>query len=233
MKKNQKTNKLMKKILLLLVAAVCAAASWAADATVSATVKGQKLEVALANDAQSFVAFQMDITLPAGVDVENTGAVVMNTDRLTEKAGTPVAGAANANFIIAYNKIDATHVRVLAYNLENRALAGTSGELFSMTFTGTTDANFTIDGIKFVTETELNEINLAVAESVKASGLVGDVYADEVVDIADITAIAAIINGKSNPKYNEAAANVYDKDDVVDVADITALAAIINKTPAK
>lgn len=224
----------MKKIFLLLFAAVCAIASWAADATVSATVKGQKLEVALANDAQSFVAFQMDITLPTGVDVENTGAVVMNTDRLTEKAGTPVAGAANANFIIAYNKIDATHVRVLAYNLENRALAGNSGELFTMTFTGTTDANFTIDGIKFVTETELAEIELAVATSVPgAAYTLGDAYEDGVIDIADITATAAMINGDfSNPRYNRDAANAF-ADSALDVADITAIAAIINTTPAK
>lgn len=160
----------MKKILLLFAAAVCAVASWAADATVSATVKGQELTVALANDAQAFVAFQMDITLPAGVNVESAGAIVMNKERLTEQAGTPVAGATDANFIIAYNKIDETHVRVLAYNLENRALAGNEGALFTMTFTGETSENFTVDGIKFVTETELNEVSLAAAESVTESG---------------------------------------------------------------
>lgn len=217
----------MKKILLLFAAAVCAIASWAADATVSATVKGQKLEVALANDAQAFVAFQMDITLPAGVNVEAAGAVVMNTDRLTEKTGTPVPGAANANFIIAYNKIDETHVRVLAYNLENRALAGTSGELFTMTFTGTTDENFTIDGIKFVTETELAEIELAIAESTKDAGVeLGDVNLSGSVTISDVTGALAFIKGGNTDGLSFEAADV-NKSGTITVSDITGILTII------
>lgn len=210
----------MKKILLLFAAAVCAVASWAADATVSATVKGQELKVALANDAQAFVAFQMDITLPAGVDVEAAGAVVMNTDRLTEKAGTPVAGAANANFIIAYNKIDATHVRVLAYNLENRALAGNSGELFTMTFTGTTAENFTIDNSLFVTVDDLAEIKLQIAESVASGAVIGDINkSGGDPNGNDLVALVEIIkNGGVCPvgkDYDMVAANVNESVDPV------------------
>ena len=188
----------MKKILLFFAAAACAVASWA-QSTVSANVKGQELTVALDNDAQAFVAFQMDITLPDGVDVAASDAVVMNTDRLTEKAGTPVAGAANANFIIAYNKIDATHVRVLAYNLENRALAGTTGDLFTMTFSGTASENFAVGNIKFVTETALAEVDIdAVQSEVGADVLLGDVDHSGEVDPLDLACMVDILLAKAD-----------------------------------
>ena len=217
----------MKKILLLFAAAVCAVASWAADATVSATVKGQELKVALANDAQAFVAFQMDITLPTGVSVANDGtAMTLNTERLTVKAGEPVPGAANANFILAYNVIDATHVRVLAYNLENRALAGNSGELFTMTFDGTPGTDFTIDGIKFVTESSLNEVDLAQIQStVGADVLLGDINMDGKVDGDDVTAAAAVYLGTINYAVDLKAGDV-NGDTVVDGDDIVLIAKI-------
>lgn len=219
----------MKKLLFFFAAAVCAAASWA-QSTVSATVKGQKLEVALANDAQSFVAFQMDITLPDGVTVANDGtAIALNTERLTVKAGEPVPGAANANFIIAYNKIDATHVRVLAYNLENRALAGTSGELFTMTFTGSTDADFTIDGIKFVTETELAEVDLdAVQSEIGDAFVAGDINRDGAPTVSDITCLIRIINNDNVlSSWNLEAADC-NLDGVPSVSDVTVLINLIN-----
>lgn len=209
----------MKKIFLLLFAAACSFASWA-QSTVSATVKGQELSVALANDGQPFVAFQMDITLPDGVDVAASNAVVMNTARLTEKAGTPVAGATDANFIIAYNKIDATHVRVLAYNLENRALEGTSGDLFTMTFTGSTSENFTIDNSLFVTTTDLAEIKLQIAESVASGAVIGDINkSGGDPNGNDLVALVEIIkNGGVCPAgkdYDMVAANVNESVDPV------------------
>lgn len=217
----------MKKIFLLLFAAVCAAASWA-QSTVSATVKGQELEVALANDAQAFVAFQMDITLPAGVT--GVSDIVMNTDRLTEKDGNPVPGATDANFILVYNQIDATHVRVLAYNLENRALAGTSGELFTVQFEGTPTSDFTIDNSLFVTTTNLEEIKLALATSTEAAYVPGDVTGDGFVTAADIVAVVNIINGTDDPSfhYNYEAANC-SGDAIISAADIVAIVNLINQ----
>lgn len=214
----------MKKLLFLFSAAVCALASWA-QSTVSATVKGQELEVALANDGQAFVAFQMDIALPEGVDVNSTGAVVMNKARLTEKSGTPVAGATDANFIIAYNKIDEHTVRVLAYNLENRALEGTSGKLFSMTFTGSTSETFTIDNSLFVTTNDLEEIMLALAESTTGSSvIIGDVNRDTRVNALDLTALLNITLNKldGTENYDLEAANV-NGDDKINALDLTAL----------
>lgn len=215
----------MKKIFLLLFAAACAFASWA-ESTVSATVKGDKLEVALTNDAQSFVAFQMDITLPDGVDVAASNAVVMNKARLTEKEGNPVAGATDANFIIAYNQIDEHTVRVLAYNLENRAIAGTSGELFTMTFTGTATADFDVTGIKFVTKTALAEIDIDAIKSSAGSVDVGNVNREGGVDINDLLALVDILSyGPTAPEcagYDLDAANV-NGEDGIDINDLVAL----------
>lgn len=228
----------MKKIFLLLFAAACAVASWA-QSTVSATVKGQELTVALANDEQSFVAFQMDITLPAGVDVESTGAVKMNTARLTEKAGEPVPGAADANFIIAYNKIDATHVRVLAYNLENRALVGNSGALFTMTFTGSTSENFTVDNSLFVTTTDLAEIKLAIAESVASGVVLGDVNkSGGDPNGNDLVALVEIIKNHgacpADKDYDMVAANVNESaDPVPNGNDVVALIELLKVLKSK
>lgn len=190
----------MKKILLLFAAAVCAVASWAADATVSATVKGQTLDVALANATDKFVAFQMDIVLPNGVTVLNDGsAMALNYERLTKKAGAPVTGATDANFYLVYNVIDATHVRVLAYNLENRALEGTAGTLFTMTFDGTPATDFNVEGIKFVTETALAEVDLAPAVSENGSVVVpGDVDHSGEVDPLDLACMVDILLAKAD-----------------------------------
>lgn len=189
----------MKKILLFFAAAVCAIASWAQGSAVSATVKGQTLDVALANATDKFVAFQMDIVLPSGVTVLNDGtAMALNDERLTKKAGTPVAGATNANFNLVYNVIDATHVRVLAYNLENRALDGTEGTLFTMTFAGTPEGDFNVEGIKFVTESALAEVELTPAVSENGSAVVpGDVDHSGEVDPLDLACMVDILLAKA------------------------------------
>lgn len=214
----------MKKILLFFAAAVCAIASWAQGSAVSATVKGQTLDVALANATDKFVAFQMDIVLPSGVTVLNDGtAMALNDERLTKKAGTPVAGATNANFNLVYNVIDATHVRVLAYNLENRALDGTEGTLFTMTFAGTPEGDFNVEGIKFVTESALAEIDLATVKSeVGADFVKGDVTGDDSVDLYDVLAVIDLSLGKTNPAYNLEAADTDGNGDF-DLYDVLAI----------
>lgn len=215
----------MKKILLLFVAMICAVAGWAQQATVSATVKGEQLEVALTNPSEDFVAFQMDITLPEGVSVNANGAVALVADRLTQP-GTPSAIDANetVDFVVAYNVLNATTVRVIAYNLENRAIAGKEGALFNMTFTGTPADNFIVDNILFVTTSNLNEIKLALAESTADSVLIGDVNRDTKVNALDLTALLNIVLNKLNgdENYDLEAANV-NGDDKINALDLTAL----------
>lgn len=215
----------MKKILLFFAAAACAIASWAqTDATVSATVKSQTLEVALTNESEDFVAFQMDITLPSGVNVANENAVTLSLDRLTQNAEIPFAGAANSNFEIAYNVINSTTVRVIAYNLKNRAIEGTAGTLFTMAFSGETSENFTISNVKFVTLSALEEIELAIATSTPgASHKRGDVDMNGEVDTLDLSLLIDIILEKVAPT---ATSNVDESGDV-DTLDLSLLVDII------
>lgn len=211
----------MKKILLFFAAAVCAVASWAADekATVSATVKSQTLEVALTNKSEDFVAFQMDITLPEGVT--GVSAVELVPARLTQPGTTTTIKdkEASLNFTIAFNEIDATHVRVLAYNLENRAIAGNEGALFNVTFAGTPAANFVLDNVLFVTTSDLEEIKLQLAESVENNTELGDINKSGTTNGNDLIALVEIIkNGGVCPvgrDYDMNAANVNGSEDPV------------------
>lgn len=208
-----------------MFAAAAALGSWAqSTAAVSATATSDKLSVALTNESEAFVAFQMDIVLPEGVTVANDGnAVTLNDQRLTAAAfsGTAIAGAENANFVIAYNVIESSKVRVIAYNLENRPLAGTEGELFSMAFSGSASENFSVENVKFVTVEGLAEVDLEAVQSELGSDvLLGDVNMDGVVDGDDVTAAASIFLGNVSIPVNEKAADVsgdgtVDGDDLV------------------
>lgn len=164
----------MKKILLFFAAAVCAIASWAqTDATVSATVTGEELTVALTENGQQFVAFQMDIQLPAGVTVENTGAITMMTDRLTQSADAPAftAPGETVSFKVLYNVLPDNKLRVIAYNLENREIGGTAGDpLFKVALQGTSEDAITVSNIKFVTKTQLEEVELPTVDAVTEEG---------------------------------------------------------------
>lgn len=221
----------MKKILLLFAAMICAVAGWAQDATVSATVKGQKLEVGLNNAAEDFVAFQMDITLPAGVEVAENGAVAIDPARLTPKSGTITIGDSEAtlNFVVVYNQIDATHVRVIAYNFENRAIEGHDGALFNMSFTGTPGANFELANVKFVTVTELNEVDLgAISSTIGDAFVPGDINRDGEPTVSDITCLIRIINNDNVlSSWNLEAADC-NLDGVPSVSDVTVLINLIN-----
>lgn len=201
----------MKKILLFVAALACSVASWAQN-EVSATATSGKLSVALTNESEAFVAFQMDIVLPADVTVANDGtAVTFNDQRLTQP-GTNVSIAGSnetANFQVVYNVLSDGKVRVIAYNLENRALAGHAGELFSVAFTGSTSESFTVENIKFVTESALEEIKLTTVTSVPGSSYrMGDIVGeDDSIDVFDLNALVDIMAGNIQSSYRLEQAN--------------------------
>lgn len=163
----------MKKILLLFVAMICAVAGWAQEATVSATVSGEELTVSLAENGKQFVAFQMDIQLPAGVTVENDGtAITLMTDRLTQPGtASKIDASENVNFKVLYNVLPDNKVRVIAYNLDNREIGGTAGDpLFKVALQGTSEDAITVSNIKFVTKTQLEEVELPTVDAVTEEG---------------------------------------------------------------
>lgn len=161
----------MKKILLLFVAMICAAAGWAQEATVSATVTGEELTVSLTENGKQFVAFQMDIQLPAGVTVENDGtAITLMTDRLTQPGtASKIDASENVNFKVLYNVLPDNRLRVIAYNLENREIGGTAGDaLFTVTLSAAPDeaSDISLSNILFVTKNELAEIQIPEIDAI-------------------------------------------------------------------
>ena len=71
--------------------------------------------------------------------------------------------------------------------------------------------------------TYTRDIHVAIIGSASKKG---DANNDAVVDVADITAIAAYILGENPVNFNQKNADV-NNDEVIDVADITAAAGII------
>lgn len=209
----------MKKILLLFVAMICAAAGWAQEATVSATVTGEELTVSLAENGKQFVAFQMDIQLPAGVTVENDGtAITLMTDRLTQPGtASKIDASENVNFKVLYNVLPDNRLRVIAYNLENREIGGTAGDaLFTVALNGTSEDAITVSNIKFVTKSALEEVELPAVDAVTEEGFHPyDVNKDHSVDTED----AAMLYNRylNDDEYVKA----YDlnNDDAVDTED--------------
>lgn len=216
----------MKKIFLLLFAAVCTMASWA-QATVGATVKGETLTVALNDDGQKFVAFQMDIQLPADVTIADDNVITMMTDRLT-KPGTASAidASETVDFKMAYNLLSGNKLRVIAYNLENREIAGNSGDpLFTVALKGTSEVAISIDNIKFVTKTALAEVDLNDVIASEAEGTLSfDVNGDEDFDVFDVQDLLDMVasNAPYDSRFDFFADGELDIFDVQELLDIYA-----------
>lgn len=206
----------------------CSAATWAAD-EVTAVIKGNNVEVALTNET-SFVAFQMDITLPAGVEVgelTKAGRLAAGNDVTINGVSTPTP------FVLASNVISTTAdskvLRVLAYNLGNNAIMDATGNLFTVALSAAPESA-TINNILFVKASDLAEIALAAAEAQKgADFLVGDVVVDGVVNTQDIMAVVNLVLGKNSGNYNTDAADAV-ADGVINTQDVMAVINIVKNS---
>lgn len=212
----------MKKLLffaLLLIGTIGAKADEITGALkVAADKQTATLHVSLTND-QSYVAFQMDVTLPEGWTV--TSAAPVGTSRLDgDGDGTNVG---DTKFNLAYNVIGGNKLRVLAYNLANSVIKSAEGdELFTVELTKSGDAptnvtswTATFSDVLFVSKdaqgnltengmTVSNENNTVTGEE---GGLLGDVNNDGKVNGLDVAGIIDISLGNSEG-YNVAAADI-------------------------
>lgn len=229
----------MKKLLffaLLLIGTIGAKADEITGALkVAADKQTATLHVSLTND-QSYVAFQMDVTLPEGWTV--TSAAPVGTSRLDGEGDGSAVG--DTKFNLAYNVIGGNKLRVLAYNLANDVIKGTKGdELFTVELTKSGDApadvtswTATFSDVLFVSKdaqgnltengmTVSNENSTATGE---AAALRGDVNNDGKVDIMDVVAVIILIN---NDEYRASAdLNANGK---VEILDAVAIINIINQ----
>lgn len=199
----------MKKILTMLSLYVCALAAWASGPdAVSARLEGKTLKVALEN-ATDYVAFQMDIDLPDGITAE---APAM-TARLTDN-----------NFVLAYSTVNAQDnvVRVLAYNLANNVVSGTSGDvLFTMNLSATGSEPITVRRIIFA-DTAPAEATMPDTEAIVA----GDVNHSGALEINDLIGLVDIILEKDTEGLDIQAADV-NGDGIVNINDLIALVDLI------
>lgn len=141
----------MKKVLFLFAAVACALTSWAED-VVTAQYSNNTLDVNLTNET-NFVAFQMDIAIPAGVTNEGI-KIQSNTSRLAAGSNVLINGQSETtDFKVLSNIIEGNKLRVIAYNLGNNAIAGTNGDkLFTVTLNTPFQSAATISNILFVDE---------------------------------------------------------------------------------
>lgn len=176
------------------------------------------LHISLVNPTLNYVAFQFDVDLPDGMDLDVTS--IEKTERLS-----------GVNFEVAYNILEGNVLRVLGYNFNNAPISGTSGEILTITLkdknaevaSQITDWSASLQDIKSVTETFLTETDLPEI----STNILGDVNKDGDVSVGDISAIINIIKGNTNGYDLVAADANLDKD--ISVADISAIINIIKK----
>lgn len=223
----------MKKYLLLLIICFCSLSTWAAvvEDEVTAKVSGTSINVALTNSI-SYVAFQMDIKLPSGVSIAENGVAPV-TARLSQDNGGKAEGViGNPKFIVAYNQIDATNniYRIIAYNLNNAAIAGTSGDdVLNITLSAAaTSSNVELSGVIFVDENlfGLDNLDTSVVDGYK----MGDVNHDNLVNVDDLTAVVRYICGKNPSPFYVEQANVATSSSAINVDDLTAIINIIKQS---
>lgn len=237
----------------MMIALLASSFTAMADDAITASLKvdsdktGATVHVSLDNTTATYVAFQFDITFPEELGkLTNDNAVV--TARL-QNGGTVDLTAAggsateSTDFIIATNWLPGNKLRVLGYNLGNKPISQTEGEILTIKINAfTAPANVTdwtakFDAVDFVTESELQEVLLAVtnpdatATGVEdAAWLVGDVNHSGVVDIDDVAAAINYSLGIPVPKFFVEQANINGDVDSegqpkIDIDDV---AAIIN-----
>lgn len=148
---------------------------------VTAKVSGTNLNIGLVNET-SYVAFQMDIKLPAGVSASTIEAVA---NRLSQEGSDSEIGG--TKFIVASNVLEGNVLRVIAYNLANDEIKDFTGDILAITLNAAPAAasDITISNIKFVKKTDLAEVAMADVTG-ESAGLRGDVNLDGVVDVKDV-----------------------------------------------
>lgn len=193
----------MKKICLLFVLMIASAASVLAVDKVTATVLGKTLKIGLENET-TFCAFQMDITLPAGVSAEAVEAVA---NRLSQEGSDTEIGG--TKFIVAHNTLEGNVLRVIAYNLANAQIENATGDILSITLSANVDdpSLITVSNIIFVDANDLEEVKLSDAMG-KEGIMLGDVTGEGEINILDLGAVIDIMLGKDVAGYKVAAADL-------------------------
>lgn len=167
-----------------------------ASLKVESNLQDATLHVNLTNES-SYVAFQMDVTLPEGWTV--TGATPVATNRLKDNGSVTIDGSNyDTNFVLDYNVLNNNTVRIIGYNLGNHEIIGNSGdEIFSISLkksnsaaSAVTDWTATLSDVEFVDKEQLEKIDMVVSNIDKTAvgekaGIPGDANGDGRVTLYD------------------------------------------------
>lgn len=147
----------MKK-LLFLSSFLCATLSASATDEVTAIVTGNNLTINL-NNRTRYVAFQMDVNLPAGISASE----VAKTARLATGENVKIDGVDTATPFQVATNTDGNTLRIVSYNLGNNIIENNKGALLSLELSTTpaNPADITVSNIKLVKKSTLEEANLA------------------------------------------------------------------------
>lgn len=150
----------MTRIWTLLLSLLTSSAALAAG-EVTALIDGRLLQVALTSP-DSYVAFQMDITLPAAA---RPGTPV-GGERLVEGPPITIGGMTRhvpfqlvTHPVAADEALGTQTIRLLVYNLGLYPIADGDGPLFTLDLGADGLGGVTIDGIRFVEDYTYDEVN--------------------------------------------------------------------------
>lgn len=205
----------------------------AQDAVTTATYGNAKgnttrtMTIAL-NRTIDYVAFQAELALPANTTVKEVTAksplINNGTVDLSTKGGD---AEESTNFKLAFNQ-SGTTCKLVGYNLGNKKIAGTSGDiLLTVTLETTAGIDFdastvTTKNVAFVKASDLKEQTMPNSET--EARLWGDVVKNGVVDVNDFQTVGNIIAGKTVDKSADLFAADVVNNDKLDVNDYQQIA---------
>lgn len=192
------------------------------DMTMSSGDNGE-IVICLENRTSDFAAYQIDITLPAGVSIvkdKNGVYMVTSTERYDESGQ------------LGINLIEGNTYRVVLYNVANNVISGTSGALLKIPVTiaeKLVDGEYEI-GYSNVIFTEVGGNQLKLSDTTSKIIIKnlkkGDANGDGEINVGDIVEIVKDILHKTTSRFVREAADVND-DGEVNVTDIVLVANII------
>lgn len=189
------------------------------------------ISVELSNPDESYIMLEFKMSLPEGITIAR--------DEYDELQVVPNGNRFTRTHVLEAEDLGNGVYKFLIYSTRNVALAGSEGELFTITLTasesmaaGAYQGRFFNQVFANENKEEINPVEVVFGFSV-TSALLGDVNSDGQISIADVTALVNIILGKDNSKpyqYDHDAADL-NGDGGTSIADVTALVNIILGKP--
>ena len=206
---------------LMLAGSICADELNVADFTIQPG-ESKAVSVELINPNHAYNALQFQLTLPSGLSIAKTNGDKWDVAPNSERLG---------GFSLEVDEVGEGTYQFLIYVIgQDTFIAGTSGELFTMTLTASADAE---TGMKQGVFSEqlfvIDEEGYEPADkmfNIRIGSLPGDANGDGYVTIADVMAVVDNILGNTPKDFDFDAANV-NNDEAITIADAVGIVNIM------